>query len=128
MPDYRKIGLRRTVLANCKIAECSPDHNIARFFSERIASPDYLESQKACADLIAALSAGYEYAAHFEDPGHVPVPVTADEVLCLSEKDFNALFQKSLDVFQNDGQQMIELAPPEGKKTAKKATSSKASN
>lgn len=116
----REIGVRRTVLANCKLTEAAPDRDIRRFFTELIASHDYVVAQKAAAQLIAALNEGYEQYLHFVDPEHKPVPVNAETLLSLDEATFNALYQEALKAYTEDGKTTVEVDPPKGKKTVKK--------
>ena len=119
----REIGLKRNVLANCKLTEIAPDRNLTTFFTERVASPDYAVAQMAAAQFIAALNEGYEQSRHFEDPAYIPNPVSASDLLTLREEYFNSLYAEAMKVYNDDGKTTVEVAPPKGKKTAKRGAS-----
>ena len=91
----REIGFKRTVLATCEIAELSPKGDINQFV-KLLMSKEYAVTQKAAAGFMAALSKGYEMAKAFEDLDYKPRPLTFDEVMCLDNDEFNALFQEAL--------------------------------
>ena len=119
----KEIGFKRTVLAHCKLTDIAPDRSIPKFFTERILSTDYAVAQTAAAQFIAIMNEGYEQAKHLEDPDYVPQPFKAADLLSLTEAEFNALYTEAIGVYNNDGKTTVEVAPPKGKKTAKRGAS-----
>ena len=113
----KEIGFRRSVSANCRLADIAPGHDIGRFFKEKILSINYAEAQRAAAQLIAAMNEGYELYQHFIDPAHVPDPVQPEALLSLDEATFNALYQEAINAYNNDGKTTVEVQPSKGKKT-----------
>ena len=69
------------------------------------------------------MNEGYEQAKHLEDPDYVPQPFKAADLLSLTEAEFNALYTEAIGVYNNDGKTTVEVAPPKGKKTAKRGAS-----
>lgn len=109
----REIKFRRTVLANCEIAELCPDGDIAKF--ETLLNGRYAVAQKTAAAFLAAMSKGYEMEQHFNDPAYEMRPLTADEALLLDNDTFNELFMEALNVFAGDGAVTVEAETPKGK-------------
>ena len=119
----KEIGFRRSVLANCRLADIAPAHDIGRFFKEKILSMNYAEAQQAAAELIAAMNEGYEQYQKFLDPAYAPDPVKPMALLSLDEVTFNALYQEAINAYNNDGKTTVEVQPPKGKKTKKPGAS-----
>lgn len=97
----REVGFKRTVLATCEVAELSPKGDINQF-DKLLMSKEYAVTQKAAAGFIAALSKGYEMAKAVEDLDYKPRPLTFDEVMCLDDDEFNALFQEALSAWTGE--------------------------
>lgn len=119
----KEIRFRRTVSANCRLADIAPGHDISRFFKEKILSMNYAEAQRAAAQFVAAMNEGYEIYKNFIDPAHVPAPVKPEALLGLDEETFNALYQEALKAYNSDGKTTVEVQPPKGKKTKKPGAS-----
>jgi len=110
----REIKFRRTVEATCELADKAPDGDINKY-DKLLNSPKYSVTQKAAAEVIAALSKGYEKTRKYEEPGYVMNPLTLDEVLTLDEDTFTALFTEAMNAWQTDGKTTVETEPPKEK-------------
>lgn len=110
----REIGFCGNVLATCELAEISPNKDINQF-DKLLNSKEYAVQQKAAAAFIVALSKGYEMARTFDEPGYKANPLTTDEVLCLDNETFTALFIEALKVWTNDATLTVETEAPKGK-------------
>lgn len=116
----REIKFFRNVYANCLVADATPDGDITRFLREVVDNSDnYGRSQRGCAVVMAALSAGYELSEKQKDPSYHMKPLTQEEALSLSSEDFTKLFIEAYQAWIDDGKITVETAPPEGKKTVK---------
>ena len=109
----RKIHFRRTVLANCEIAEACPDGDINRF--NELLQGSYSVAQKAAALFMSVLSKGYEMEQKFNDPAYIERPLTEAECLLLDNDDFNNLFAEAMSVFTDDGKVTVETEEPKAK-------------
>lgn len=109
----REIKFRRTVLANCEIAEVCPDGDINKI--DGLLHAKYATAQKAAATIMSALSKGYEMEQKFNDPSYEMHPLTVDEVLLLDNDEFNALFVEALNVWADDGKVTVEAEEPKQK-------------
>lgn len=109
----REIKFRRTVLANCEIAEKCPDGDINRF--NELLEGSYAVAQKAAALFMAAMSKGYEMEQKFIDPAYIERPLTEAECLLLDNDDFNNLFAEAMAVFSDDGKVTVETEEPKAK-------------
>lgn len=109
----REIKFRRTVLANCEIAEKCPDGDINRF--NELLQGSYAVAQKAAAFFMTVLSKGYEMEQKFIDPAYIERPLTEAECLLLDNDDFNNLFAEALAVFTDDGKVTVETEEPKAK-------------
>lgn len=109
----REIHFRRTVLANCEIAEACPEGDINKL--DAVLHDKYAVAQKTAAVVMAALSKGYEMEQHFNDPSYKMRPLTVDEALLMDNDDFNALFVEALNVWADDGKTTIETEEPKAK-------------
>lgn len=110
----REIGFRRTVLATCELADISPNKDVNKF-DKLLNSKEYAVQQKAAAAFIVALSKGFEMARTFDEPGYKANPLTVDEVLCLDDETFTALFVEALKVWTGDATLTVETEAPKGK-------------
>ena len=105
----KEVNFRRSVQANCEIAEICPDGDINKF-NDLINGP-YKPAQTAAARFMAAMSRAYEDYANFTDPEHKADPVTERELMMLDGDEFNDLFPQALSVFADDGKTTVETEP-----------------
>lgn len=113
----RVIRFRRTVLANCILAESAPQGNVSRLIKEKLMNKNYAVAQKTAAVIMTALSRGFESAEAFRDKAYKPNPLTEEEALSLDPADFNALFDECMKVFYGDGTITVQTEESTGKKT-----------
>ena len=116
----RDVRFFRSVLANCEIADASPDGDVNRLLTEQLQKGTYAVSQRAAVVIICALSKGYETAEHVKDPAYIPRPITAEEAMSLKTQDFNALFDEAINEFYDGGIRTVEAEPEKEKKTEKR--------
>ena len=109
----REIHFRRSVEANCNIAEICPDKDPNKF-NDLINGP-YIEAQKSAAVFMSELSKAYEKEQKYNEPGYVENPLTFDEALLLDNDVFNDLFMEAIDVFADDGKTTVEAEAPKAK-------------
>lgn len=105
----REINFRRSVQANCEIADICPDKDISKF--NVVINGDYRTAQTAAAHFMAAMNKAYEDYANFIDPKHKANPITERQLLMLDNEDFNNLFVEALRVFADDGKVTVEAEP-----------------
>lgn len=98
-----------TVGASARVSEFCPDGDIARL--EDALKGSYATTMHNIAEMIAALSEGYENARAYEEEGYKPCPLTAPEVLTLSMAELSALQSEALSAFNTDAQTSVDLAP-----------------
>lgn len=116
----REVRFFRSVLANCLISDKTADGDVVRYLNENLGSANYAVSQRAAVTIMVALSNGYETAQKYKEPGYEPHPLTDEECLCLSNEEFNALFDEAMTAFRDDGKTTVQGEPVKtGKKTAK---------
>lgn len=116
----REIGFRRTVLANTRIAEMCPNHDINRI-NEIFKSKDAALQINFAVNFVLAMNEGYEKARKFNDPEYTPVPLTREELELCDVGVLNTLFETAADAFRVDGKVTVETEPTKtGKKTVKK--------
>lgn len=114
--NNREIRFRRTVLANCILAESAPQGDVGKLIKEKLMHKNYAIAQKTAAVIMTALSRGYESAEAFRDKAYQPNPLTEEEALSLDPADFNALFDECMKVFYGDGTITVQTEQT-GKKT-----------
>lgn len=118
----REIRFKRTILANCNIIDKLAGGDAENL--DRIFDGGYVKSQKAAADFIVEMNAGYETSQTFTDKEYVPRPLTQGEVLSLEESEFETLFTEALSVWTGE-KVTIETEPVKtGKKTELKKVKS----
>ena len=113
----RDVRFFRSVLANCEIADASPDGDANRLLKEQLTEGNYATSQRAAVVIIMAMSRGYETAQHVKDPAYKPRPITKEEAMSLTEPEFDALFAEAIQEFYNGGRRTVEPEPENEKKT-----------
>lgn len=111
----RTVNLRRTVKANCILAERAPGKDIRRY-PELWNADNYTDAQLSAAFFIYALSEGFEAWKSFQDKDYTPNPVTVDELMSLDEDIFNELFKEAIAVYTADGKTTVETQPKRSKK------------
>ena len=111
----RTVNLRRTVKANCILAERAPGKDIRRY-PELWEADNYTDSQLAAAFFIYALSEGYESWKAYQDKEYIAHPLTVDEAMTLDEAVFNKLFEEAVTVYGSDGKTTVETQPKRSKK------------
>ena len=89
----RDVRFFRSVLANCEIADASPDGDVNRLLKEQLTEGNYATSQRAAVVIIMAMSRGYETAQHVKDPAYKPRPITKEEAMSLTEPEFDQQFR-----------------------------------
>ena len=112
----RDVKFFRSVLANCEIADVSPDGDVNKLLTEQLQSGNYAVSQRAAVVIITALSKGYETAQQAADPAYKPHPITEREAMSLREPQFNELFSEAMEEFVNGGRRTVEAEEPETEK------------
>lgn len=105
----KDIKFRRSVQANCEIADICPNKDINKF--NELINGNYPTAQKAAATFIVALNRAYEDYANYIDPAHEPDPVSIREIMMLDNEQFNDLFMEALKVFADDGKTTVETEP-----------------
>lgn len=105
----KDIKFRRSVQANCEIADICPDKDINKF--NELINGNYPTAQKAAATFVVALNRAYEDYANYIDPAHEPDPVSIREIMMLDNEQFNDLFMEALKVFADDGKTTVETEP-----------------
>lgn len=111
----RDIRFRRTVKATCEIADICPQGDISKI--DELFAGKYQSSQINSAKFMAILSQGYEMSQKFADPDYKPNPLTEEEVMYLSEEDFNSLFSLAVSAWLGE-KPTVETKPQKGKKKA----------
>lgn len=104
----RQINFSYNVLSQKELAKICPGRNIKRL-NELLISDDTVEMYESAQKIIIALNAGYEKAAHYNNPEYVPNPVTIDMLDCLDETTFIELLNDSLKSMKQ--KQEIETEP-----------------
>ena len=110
----REIKFLRTVLATCEIADLCPDGKISKIGA--IFSGTDMKVTRNEAEMIHALNKGYEMNARFEDPEHEVNIISVDELLNLTNKQFEELFAEAVAAFQSE----VPTVEVEEKKSKKK--------
>lgn len=124
----RDVKFRRSVLANCEIADASPDGDVNRLIMEQLQGGSYAASQRAAVVIITALSKGYETAQQAADPAYKPNPITEREAMSLRENEFDDLFAEAMQEFISGGRRTVEAEEPKTeKKTGKDQAGGKSS-
>lgn len=109
----REVTFKRTVWADCELNRLS-NGSVEQL--EKSLEADYVTSQLTSAKIIAVLSKGAEMARKYEEPGYEPKPLTEDEALSLTGREFSQAFREALKAWA-DEKPTIEAVP---KKTVKK--------
>lgn len=112
----REIKFRRTVWANCEIADLSPDGKIERF-GELLSSDSFATSMRTAAKFMAILSNGYEMSKAFEDPSYQMRPLSMEEALMLDDGTFADLMTEAGAAFAGDAKTTVETEEPKKKIT-----------
>lgn len=114
----REIHFRRTVGAQCDIAEYSPDGDVNRF-DDLINSDNYLVSQKAVLFFICTMSKWYEKEQKENDPEYIERPLTVDECMTLAPDVIEALSSEASAAFSGE---TVTVEAEEPKQKGKNAT------
>ena len=113
----REINFKRTVAANCKIADLCPDMDIKN--ADKLFAGKYQDSQLTAAKVIAILSDGYEQNRKFSEPGYEPHPISVEELLTLDDELFGELFGEAMEAYAGE-KATVETEPEKGKKNKSK--------
>lgn len=105
----REVGFRFTVGASAKISDLCPDGDISRL--GEVLEGQYGKVARDSAEIVAALSEGYEQAQAYEEPGYKPTPLTVDEVMTLRVDEFARLQQAALAAWMEDSKPTVEVEP-----------------
>lgn len=97
----REVKFLRTVWAVSEISKVCPAHNINRF-AEALKTEDSKELNDMWILFVTSLSAGYEMAQKFNEPGYDPRPVTVEEINTLTENEFNQLVTEATQAWIGD--------------------------
>jgi len=97
----REIHFRRTVGAQCDIAEYSPDGDVNRF-DDLVQSDNYVVSQKAVLFFICTLSKWYEKEQKMNNPDYIERPLTVDECMMLEPETIEALSTEASAAFNGE--------------------------
>lgn len=111
----REVKFLRTITANCKIADLCPDGDMEKAGS--LFEGSYQKSQNTAAKFIVALNEGYEMNRKYSEAGYEPQIITTEELMCLSDEDFNKAFNEALDAYVGE-RATIETEPVKSKKKA----------
>lgn len=117
----REIKFLRTVGASCELAELCPDGELNRI-SELFKVTRTADMVKVMAALILALNKGYEEAKAFDEEGYTPRPLGKNELMLLSDEQFNQLFAEATSAYYGE-KPTVEVEPPKKNKKAKAETS-----
>lgn len=109
----REIGFLKTVKTICDLAEICPDKDIARIGDVFGGSIDV--AQKNAAILIHSLNEGYEMNKHFDDREYEPNIITVEEILYLSQEEYQELLNEAMKVL-NENNSTVEAEKPKKKK------------
>lgn len=104
----REIKFLRTVAATIEVANMCKDGDINNV--ESLFDGNYQDSQISAAKFMAVLSAGYEDNKAFSEPGYKKNPITEQEVLTLTDEQFNELFTEAVKAYAGE-KQTIETEP-----------------
>lgn len=110
----REIGFRRTVGANCEIAELCPNGDLTKI-DEVLTGDNYAKSINLAAGAMLALNKWFEEAQCFDDPEHKKNPLTMAEIMMLEPEDFNALWADALKAWTEDAKTTVEAEAPKEK-------------
>lgn len=104
----REINFLRTVSATIEVANMCKDGDIKN--AESLFDGNYQDSQISAAKFIAVLSTGYEDNKAFREPGYKKNPITEQEVLSLTDEQFNELFSEAIKAYAGE-KETIETEP-----------------
>lgn len=113
----REVLFKRTVKANCDIADMCKDQNINNI--ESLFEGSYQASQRTSAKFMAVLSEGYELSRVYQDPGYKPHPLTVDEAMNMGDEEFTEAFKEAIQAYAGE-KPTVETQPAKGKKKAEK--------
>lgn len=101
----REINFLRTVKTTCDLVELCPDKDINRI--GEIFGGEVDKIQKNAAILIHSLNEGYEMNKHFDDPSYEPKIISVDEIMYLTQEEYQDLLNEAMKVF-NDVETTVE--------------------
>lgn len=112
----KKITLMRTVGAEVEIGDMCPDGNLKNLsdwlFKQSVTS----RAIRNMAKFIVALSRAGESYLNYNNPEHIPEPLTVDEILSLPPDEFYALRDAAMTAFMNGGKTTVEVETPKKEK------------
>ena len=112
----REINFLKTVWAGVEITKISPDHDPKRL--AELFGGDGLVSQETAIKFVRILNEAYEKKRAFEDPSYTPAPLTEEEIMYLTDNEFEVLFEAAIEAYTGE-EITVETEEPEktGKKT-----------
>lgn len=108
----REIGFLRTVQTACDIADMCPDKDLKNI--ESLFSGNVSDINKNGAKIIHLMNKGYEMSKHFDDPSYKPNPISVEEIMYLSDTEYQNLFNAMMDAFTAD-KPTVEVEPSKKK-------------
>ena len=115
----REVKFFRSVEANCKILQLAPGGSMERLNTEVLGSDDYGKSQRACAAMMAIMSEAAEKAEKYTNPDYEMRPLTEDEALSLSGKEFSQAFSEAITAWTGEKPTITAEPKKKGKPEAK---------
>lgn len=108
----REVRFLRTVEANFKLDEISPDGDMNKLGSmlDNASVSKVLETE---AKMIVILNEAYEKRQKFIDPSYESKPITMEEIMMLNDEEFSKLSSECLAAMA--GKQTVELEEPKKK-------------
>ena len=102
----REVRFLRTVEANFKIDEISPDNDMNNL-AELLDSSNVSTSLNVQAQMICILNEAYEKRQKFIDPNYESHPITMEEIMMLDNEEFTQLSDECLKAMA--GKSTVEL-------------------
>lgn len=96
----REVKFLRTVGATCKIADICPGQeikNIGELFDGNTTN-----KYENWSKIIVYLSEGYEQAQKFDDPSYVPNPLTMEEMMAITQPEFDQLVVEASSAYRGE--------------------------
>lgn len=103
----REVGFLLTVGAAAEVSELCPDGDIGRLRDALTGST--AKELRITAELVSALSRGYEENRAFSEPGYTPRPLTVREVSALPQSVFLAVQKEAVAAYTASMQTRVEV-------------------
>lgn len=121
----RECGFRFTIRASIEVAELCPDKDLSRM-GELFEGKSYGDMAMQTAKLAAILSKANEEAVAYDGSREPAKPLTEDEMLTLTQEEFQAVQAEVLKAYGADTARTVEVEPSK-KNEAEEAGSERSS-